>query len=75
MAHIKMNPVQCRNCGNKQEYPIINGRMPSLTESIAVCNACGFKSIWYMPEIKFTEEEIGEMNKKFEQLWHFNLDS
>lgn len=56
--YIESKKVQCRNCDHEQYYNVVNGNTPNLNESIAVCNNCGFKSIWYNRKIKLSDDEV-----------------
>jgi len=56
MAYMESIPVVCRNCGNKQSFLSINGERPPMDRSFAVCNKCGFKSIWLYEKIEIDED-------------------
>ena len=56
--YLERKRVQCRNCGYEQDYNTYNGFIPSTTSSIAVCNSCGFKSIWYNELVKQPDDPL-----------------
>ena len=82
MACLASKMCTCRNCGNVQMYSYSEQNIPSTNESIAVCNKCGFKSVWYetkgmyddiikkMVEHKMPAVPLGIWDLK--GVWHHN---
>ena len=58
MVYMDRHLVECRNCGHEQGYNVFNGKSPALDRSIAVCDSCGFKSIWYNRKIELPDDVI-----------------
>lgn len=58
MAYWEGHNCQCRNCKEWQIIHSFNGELPAFDRAIATCDHCGFKSIWFLPEIKLDEKTL-----------------
>lgn len=64
--HLTQKEVVCRNCGNKQNYNIYNGEYPTSEKAVAVCDSCGFRSVWFDEDLKMNKqfmEAIRQLNE------------
>ena len=68
--HLTQKEVTCRNCGNKQNYNIYDGKFPTTESAVDVCKSCGFKSIWFDEDLKMNEqfmELVNQLNEEYKE--------